>query len=208
MTVHLVGAGPGDPELLTVRAMRLIASADVIVHDALASDEIIALARPGVELIDVGKKPGNPTPQELINTLLVHLGAQDASAVLQAAPGAAKAVADREQRVGEALVEAGCAIDVDRYAALHLEMHGDFVGAATGPVVAVGHLENDMAGREAAEELFEMVDLLSDHAPQGRAGRRVLEGDSQRGTHVGASIVNTANLPRPAGPLRWINRRS
>lgn len=76
MTVHLVGAGPGDPELLTVRAMRLIAAADVIVHDALASDEIIALARPGVELIDVGKKPGNPTPQELINTLLVHLGSQ------------------------------------------------------------------------------------------------------------------------------------
>ena len=63
-------------------------------------------------------------------------------------------------------------------------------------------------GMGTLEELFEMVDLLGDHAPQGRAGRRVLEGDSQRGAHVGASIVSTAKLSRPAGPLRWINRHS
>ena len=76
MTVYLVGAGPGDPELITVKAARLIAQADVIVHDRLADDSIIQLAAPGVDLIDVGKKPGNPTPQETINALLVHLGAQ------------------------------------------------------------------------------------------------------------------------------------
>lgn len=74
MTVHLVGAGPGDPELLTVRAARLIAAADVIVHDALVDASVLGLARPGAELIDVGKRPGRSTPQELINTLLVHLG--------------------------------------------------------------------------------------------------------------------------------------
>ena len=74
MTVHLVGAGPGDPELLTVRAARLIAGADVIVHDALVDASVLGLARPGAELIDVGKRPGRSTPQELINTLLVHLG--------------------------------------------------------------------------------------------------------------------------------------
>jgi uroporphyrin-III C-methyltransferase len=76
MTVHLVGAGPGAADLLTVRAARLIATADVIVHDRLADASILELAKPGTEFIDVGKKPGNPTPQELINALLVHLGSQ------------------------------------------------------------------------------------------------------------------------------------
>ena len=55
MTVHLVGAGPGDPELLTVKAVRLIGEADVIVHDYLSNVSILELAKPGTELIDVGK---------------------------------------------------------------------------------------------------------------------------------------------------------
>lgn len=81
MTVHLVGAGPGDPELLTVRAARLIGEADVIVHDWLADEAILELARPDAELIDVGKRPGRPTPQEMINALLVHLGSQGLNVV-------------------------------------------------------------------------------------------------------------------------------
>jgi uroporphyrin-III C-methyltransferase len=81
MTVHLVGAGPGDPELLTVKAARLIAEADVIVHDYLSNSSILEMAQPGTEFIDVGKKPGNPTPQELINELLVHLGSQNLNVV-------------------------------------------------------------------------------------------------------------------------------
>jgi uroporphyrin-III C-methyltransferase len=81
MTVHLVGAGPGDPELLTVKAARLIAEADVIVHDYLSNSSILEMAKPGTEFIDVGKKPGNPTPQELINSLLVHLGSQHLNVV-------------------------------------------------------------------------------------------------------------------------------
>lgn len=74
MSVVLVGAGPGDPDLLTVRALRELTAADVIVHDALVDDRVLALARPGTELIDVGKRPGRPVPQEMINTLLIELG--------------------------------------------------------------------------------------------------------------------------------------
>jgi uroporphyrin-III C-methyltransferase len=72
--ISLVGAGPGDPELLTVRGMRRLQAADVVVHDALVGTGVLALARPDAELIDVGKRPGAPVPQELINELLVHLG--------------------------------------------------------------------------------------------------------------------------------------
>lgn len=76
MTVHLVGAGPGDPELLTVAAARLLASADVVVHDRLIGPDVLALAPATAERIDVGKRPGRTTPQDLINALLVHLGSQ------------------------------------------------------------------------------------------------------------------------------------
>jgi uroporphyrin-III C-methyltransferase len=73
--ISLVGAGPGDPELLTIRGLRRLQEADVVVHDALVGTGVLALARPGAELIDVGKRPGAPVPQELINELLVQLGA-------------------------------------------------------------------------------------------------------------------------------------
>ena len=72
--ISLVGAGPGDPELLTIRGLRRLQEADVVVHDALVGTGVLALARPDAELIDVGKRPGAPVPQELINELLVHLG--------------------------------------------------------------------------------------------------------------------------------------
>ena len=72
-TIYLVGAGPGDPELLTVRAARLIARAEIIVHDGLVDPAILALAKEGAELISVAKQRSKHTlPQEQINALLVR----------------------------------------------------------------------------------------------------------------------------------------
>lgn len=71
-TVWLVGAGPGDPELLTVKAARLIAEARVIVHDGLVDAAILAMARPDARLISVAKRRARHTlPQPDINALLI-----------------------------------------------------------------------------------------------------------------------------------------
>jgi uroporphyrin-III C-methyltransferase/precorrin-2 dehydrogenase/sirohydrochlorin ferrochelatase len=71
-TVYLVGAGPGDPELLTVKATRLLAAADIVLHDSLVSQEILAMISPRAEIIDVGKRAGRKLlTQDEINSLLV-----------------------------------------------------------------------------------------------------------------------------------------
>lgn len=75
MTVHLVGAGPGDPGLVTVRGAELLASADVVVHDRLTAAALLELVPPHAEVIDVGKDPAGPSvSQEDINALLVEHG--------------------------------------------------------------------------------------------------------------------------------------
>lgn len=76
-SVSLIGAGPGDPELLTLRAARRLAAAEVVLYDRLVSAEILALANPQAEFIYAGKEKGqqDEVQQEIFRHLALHAGA-------------------------------------------------------------------------------------------------------------------------------------
>ena len=111
MTVYLVGAGPGDPGLLTVRGAALLARADVVVYDRLSVEALLDLAPPSAERISVGKAPGLVTMrQDQINELLVERGRSGATVVRL--KGGDPFVFARGGEEAAALAEAGVPFEV------------------------------------------------------------------------------------------------
>jgi uroporphyrinogen III methyltransferase / synthase len=111
VTAYLVGAGPGDPGLLTVRAIEVIAQADVILHDRLIPPEALAQARDDAEVIDVGKVGGGEqTPQEETTRLLVEHALAGRTVVRL--KGGDPFVFGRGGEEAQALRAAGCAFEV------------------------------------------------------------------------------------------------
>jgi len=109
--VHLVGAGPGAADLVSLRALRLLGEADVIVHDRLGTADVLELARRDAERIDVGKSQGDHTmPQREINALLIRLARQGRRVVRL--KGGDPFIFGRGGEEVEALAEAGVAHEV------------------------------------------------------------------------------------------------
>lgn len=110
-TVYLVGAGPGDPELLTLKAHRLVREADAIVYDYLVGSEILSLARPDAERVFVGKKGGGfCCPQRDIENTLVRLALAGKNVVRL--KGGDPFIFGRGGEEAEALAAAGIAFEI------------------------------------------------------------------------------------------------
>ena len=201
MTVYLVGAGPGDPDLLTVKAARLLATCDVVVHDRLAESSLMDLCRPDAERIDVGKMPGRSLDQQHINELLVGLG--HAGREVVRLKGGDPFVFGRGGEEALALIEAGVAFEVvpgitsavavPAYAGIPITHRG----ISASFTVVTGH----RAVGDAPEVDWESL---------ARVGGSivVLMGVAERGTIARRLMAGGLGGSTPAAAVMWGTRES
>ena len=150
MTVYLVGAGPGDPGLLTVKGKEIIERADVVVFDRLSASAIVDMAPEGAEKINVGKAPGGSSSQGDINALLVEKGKLGLTVVRL--KGGDPFVFGRGGEECAALAEAGVpfevvpgvtsAVAVPAYAGVPLTHRG----ISSSVTIVTGHDDDDTPG--------------------------------------------------------------
>src|SRR5438874_2837122 len=194
MTVYLVGAGPGDPGLLTVRGAEVLARADVVVHDRLSVASLLDLAPPGAERISVGKIPGRPSmAQADINALLVERGRAGQTVVRL--KGGDPFVFARGGEEARALLDAGVpfevvpgitsAVAVPAYAGVPVT----YRGLSTSFTVVTGH-EDPWAASEtdwdAVARVGGTIVILMGVATRAAIAERLMAGGLAADTPVAA----------------------
>ncbi len=198
-TVYLVGAGPGDPDLVTLRGVELLARADVVIYDGLANPVLLDHAPPGAEKVYAGKKHserGGPLTQGEINDLLIARARAGRSVVRL--KGGDPFVFGRGGEEAEALAAAGVPFEVvpgvtaasavPAYAGIPLTHRGL---ASTAVVLATGH---DAEGKERA----------IDWAAAARADTVVLfMAVKTLGEIAGRLIAAGRDAATPAAAIRW-----
>lgn len=148
--VYLVGAGPGDPELLTLKALRLLRSADAVLHDDLVSPQILTLVRRSAQLHDVGKRAGQKsTRQEAIHFLMIELARQGLNVL--------------RLKGGDPLVfgRAGEEMQALRAAGVEFEI----VPGVTAAFTAAAAAEIPLTLRQTASSLLIMTGQFADERP-------------------------------------------
>lgn len=147
--VYLVGAGPGDPDLLTMKAVRTLGLADLVLHDALVSREILALISPGARVLSVGKRCGRKnTTQEEINDLMVR-SASAGKTVVRLKSGDPSIFARAGEEL-DALGEAGIEVEI--------------VPGVTSSLAAAATIGISLTDRRKADQLL----FISAHRGQGK----------------------------------------
>ncbi len=176
-TVYLVGSGPGDPGLLTVKGAELLMAADVVVYDWLAPKELLAWCREDAELIYVGKKGGDHTlPQDQINALLVQK-AREGHEVIVRLKGGDPYMFGRGAEEVEELVEAGIDFEV--------------VPGVTSAIAATAYAGIPLTHRDYASS----VSFITGHEGEGKEETTHRWEALAKGTSTLVFFMGVKNLP-------------
>ena len=147
--MYLVGAGPGDPDLLTLKAARILGMADVLLHDALVSREVLALVSPRARIVNVGKRCGRKNiTQDEINELLVQFASAGGIVV--------RLKSGDPSIFGRAAEE----IDVLDQAAVEVEV----IPGVTASLAAAAKIKVSLTDRRRVDQLL----LISAHRGHGK----------------------------------------
>ncbi|HET9227899.1 MAG TPA: uroporphyrinogen-III C-methyltransferase [Thermoanaerobaculia bacterium] len=196
--IYLVGAGPGDPDLMTVRGLRLLRRADVVVYDRLVSPELLAEAPEDAELIYAGKEPGRHScPQEEIHEILIHHALQGKVVVrlkggdpFLFGRGAEEAIACAEAGIPcEVVPGVTSALAVPALAGIPVTHRG----VAASFLVVTGHCDGrDRVDWQAAAKADTLV-LLMGNARLGEIVERLLANGKLPSTP--AAAISRGSLP-------------